>query len=367
MSQEVYAIAEEKEKKEENNRAEVREEVTQLIKYEGELEKSRNIILNKLLEKISSLEGYTKRLTEIEKELRDLFSGEKGKEAREILEFLSKSSKGDLEKIASIVEKAMSAQEKGEVIPTSELELERLGERIKKMREMGLIDISDEELDNVKIVLDRIGKAPEGHFEFLSKISKEKIEESLNRIDSQIKIDQKYGYTDDEIERLREDLIILKWFLKPDERVITVPREKLEKIREEEKEGIYKKITLKDIEEIEELTELNTRLLFHTGCELLRRRKFKTAYENFDYITKINNNLRGAWLNKGIALGSMDKYEEEINCYDKALELDENYASARYNKGIALKNLKRDDEAEECFEKAKEINPEFSNLVERSS
>ena len=366
--------------------------INQLTKLKEWLKRVRDDILSKLVIKISSLipEGYSQQLIEIEKgmkKLKDALPSEEEierianlakttgtipkKDLREISEFISKISNEDIEKIMTLAETTKDFKKRDTraiskfIKKFSKEELEKMV----KMGEMGLIDISDDELDNVKVVLSRISNALEGNLEPFSKMSKKKIEESLNRADRLLKIDQKYGYTDDEIERLSEDFTILKWFLKPGERDIHAPTEKLEKIREEEKEAIYRKITLGDREEIEELTKLNIRLLFHTGCELLRRWEFKRAYENFDYITKRNVNLKGAWLNKGIALGNMAKYEKEIECYDKALEISKNkeYASAWYNKGIALKNLNRDEEAEECFERAKEINLEISNLVERSS
>jgi tetratricopeptide (TPR) repeat protein len=35
-----------------------------------------------------------------------------------------------------------------------------------------------------------------------------------------------------------------------------------------------------------------------------------------------------AWYNKALALGSLGRYQEEIECYDKALGLDPNLSQA---------------------------------------
>lgn len=51
------------------------------------------------------------------------------------------------------------------------------------------------------------------------------------------------------------------------------------------------------------------------------------------------------WHNKGVILGELGKYKEEIKAYDKALKFNNNSIDSWINKGIALMDLKRFDEA----------------------
>ena len=88
-----------------------------LIKLGEWLKRVKNGILNKLLVKISSLsqEGYNQQLLKIEekmKELGDSLPSEKGKDAKAIFDFISKTSKEDLEKIAILAETAKLIEEK---------------------------------------------------------------------------------------------------------------------------------------------------------------------------------------------------------------------------------------------------------------
>jgi tetratricopeptide (TPR) repeat protein len=103
--------------------------------------------------------------------------------------------------------------------------------------------------------------------------------------------------------------------------------------------------------------ESKIRVLHNQGIKLLKNGRIQDAYDFFDNIIKINDKIRGAWLNKGIILGESGKCEEEINCYDEAIKIDENYAKAWYNKGIALKYLDKTEQAEECFKKAHDRDP----------
>jgi tetratricopeptide (TPR) repeat protein len=58
-----------------------------------------------------------------------------------------------------------------------------------------------------------------------------------------------------------------------------------------------------------------------------------------------------AWYNRGIALGNLGRYEEEIASYDQAVEIKPDYANTYYNKAccyglqnnveLAIENLQR--------------------------
>lgn len=64
------------------------------------------------------------------------------------------------------------------------------------------------------------------------------------------------------------------------------------------------------------------------------------------------------WLEEGIALYKLGKYDEAIECYDEAIEINPEDAVAWKFKGTALYELKRYDEAIKYFDKAIEIDSE---------
>jgi tetratricopeptide (TPR) repeat protein len=83
------------------------------------------------------------------------------------------------------------------------------------------------------------------------------------------------------------------------------------------------------------IDELKIQLLYNEGIKLLKRGDFKSACECFDEIIGMDPSLKGAWLNRGFALGKLDKIDEEIKSYEKAKGLDSNYKKALHNMDIA--------------------------------
>jgi len=63
------------------------------------------------------------------------------------------------------------------------------------------------------------------------------------------------------------------------------------------------------------------------------------------------------WGNKGLALHSLRRSDEAIQCYDRTLELDPTDAVAWENIGRALLNLGRYDKAIRCSDRALELDP----------
>ena len=66
---------------------------------------------------------------------------------------------------------------------------------------------------------------------------------------------------------------------------------------------------------------------------------------------------------KGLALDSLGRYEEAIECFDKALEIDANDSRIWNAKGSILGNLGRYQQAIECFDKALEIDANNNTLA----
>lgn len=66
------------------------------------------------------------------------------------------------------------------------------------------------------------------------------------------------------------------------------------------------------------------------------------------------------WLNKGVALHNLKRYEEALDAYNQAIRLDPNYALAYTGKGSALNNLKSYEEALEVCNQAIRLNPNYA-------
>jgi tetratricopeptide (TPR) repeat protein len=69
------------------------------------------------------------------------------------------------------------------------------------------------------------------------------------------------------------------------------------------------------------------------------------------------------WIDKGISLFELDKFDEAIACYDKALEIDPKNAAAHGNMGMSLDGLGKYPEAIDCFDRALEIVPNDGGLL----
>jgi tetratricopeptide (TPR) repeat protein len=252
------------------------------------------------------------------------------KDAKAIFDFISKFSKEDLEKIANTMEKAGSMQKEGVIIPVEGLELKKLEEKIKKMREMELIDISEDEFEKIKNALEQVGRLRSLNYNFVpTKEETEKLEQIRIILAVAVQLSK---------QELKEPFIT------------EVPSNKLKFIANvsDSNEGHDKTSTINNLEariKTIEKEQLVTRL-YREGIDFINRSAYKEAYECFDQITEINQNLKGAWLNKGVALdrlGGLDKIEKEIECYETALWIDEKYDKALRNKeiaGIKLEDLR---------------------------
>ena len=78
-------------------------------------------------------------------------------------------------------------------------------------------------------------------------------------------------------------------------------------------------------------------------------------------ISKVNSS--DFWLNKGVALSSLGKYEESILAYDESIRLDPNRANGSYSKGISLYYLGKYEEAIDAYDEAIRINPNHTRAL----
>jgi tetratricopeptide (TPR) repeat protein len=302
-----------------------------LIAFKKWLERVKTIILSKILIKLSNhvIEGYSQQLTDIKER---------------IDEFDKLPPKDKLEKIVNLAKTV-------ETIP--ETHLSKLTNFLNITSNKGVEKIAPlaeavEAFEEQGVKVEKI--------ETLAKIARSIDVRSLNKLEKIERLEKIFNlrdYEENELKNLERNVYIIKWFLNPNEMELRVPVSGLSGLDEAKKQEVYEKIGS------EEERKFYISFLFYTGCELLKRGEFKEADVNFDQITTLNNNLRGAWLNRGVALGNMKRYKDEIECYKKAIKLNPSYAIAYYNKGLALINLHRQEEANNCFKKAKELNPKL--------
>ena len=62
--------------------------------------------------------------------------------------------------------------------------------------------------------------------------------------------------------------------------------------------------------------------LVKKGKTLLEENKFEEALGFFEQALLLNQNDPELWNNKGVALRSIGRYDEALDCFNKSLELD---------------------------------------------
>ncbi len=62
--------------------------------------------------------------------------------------------------------------------------------------------------------------------------------------------------------------------------------------------------------------------LVNNGKDLLEKRNFEEALSFFEQALLLNQNDPELWNYKGVALRSMGRYEEALECFNRSLEID---------------------------------------------
>jgi tetratricopeptide (TPR) repeat protein len=388
------------EKKTETN---ISEDIKYINKLEKDLKKSKKVFLRKLLKKVSTFEERTKQLDKLEKnidELKGLLVGDKEKDAKAIFEFISKSPKRKLEKIAILAGIARSIPEPHEIeIPpgsvithAQKMDLTRIDNRLKGIeRRVGeykrcLFSVDTRLEDNLKknefpedlrdifknngFLLPEnvpITKGNENEWIIADKfiIRKENGELNVYFYIEEIKREEKeaeemglfsaLARVISELNALREGFLFLqsgekdrlRELVKGEISSLAMDRVASELDRSREREdrmhegGISgDEVRIQEIHEEERGISEETEALYQEavdllkegeGIKLVKKGKNEKAYVIFDRIILTNPNLKGAWLNKGVAAGRLGRRDEERYCYTEAFKIDRHYDKAIHN------------------------------------
>jgi len=162
---------------------------------------------------------------------------------------------------------------------------------INKMKEMGLIDIPDEKLETVRLIMNIASLSPDK------------------------------DYPVDDLDD--EDILLIDFLVR---------------LKNKMKDKVDRDI-------------MKIPMLYNKGVKLLKKGTFKSACECFDKITETNPYLKGAWFNRGFALGKLGDIEGELESYEKALKIDKKYKKALRKKNKRKRYLFNWDNVSESYSK----------------
>ncbi|WP_310632994.1 tetratricopeptide repeat protein [Paraburkholderia sp.] len=90
---------------------------------------------------------------------------------------------------------------------------------------------------------------------------------------------------------------------------------------------------------------------------LIRLEQPQRALATMEQLCKLQPRSPEAHYNRGTLLGTMTRYDEELDAYRHAIALNPRFVLAHVNLGVALRDLGRFDEAMQQFKKALSIDP----------
>ncbi|SFU25959.1 tetratricopeptide repeat protein [Paraburkholderia aspalathi] len=97
--------------------------------------------------------------------------------------------------------------------------------------------------------------------------------------------------------------------------------------------------------------------LYGVAMSLIQLGELQRALEALVHLCKIQPQSAEAHYNRGTLLGTMARYEDELDAYQQAITLKPRFVRAYVNLGVALRDLGRFDEALLQFKKALSIDP----------
>ena len=96
---------------------------------------------------------------------------------------------------------------------------------------------------------------------------------------------------------------------------------------------------------------------FALAVQSYQKKKFHAAEIFYKEILKKHPNHAGTYVNLGMVLKKLEKYEEATDCYERAIKINPNDANPYYNLGNLYKNLDKYEEAINFYNKTIHINP----------
>lgn len=96
------------------------------------------------------------------------------------------------------------------------------------------------------------------------------------------------------------------------------------------------------------------------GVSLYSLERYEEAIRSYDQALKMEPRRGEAWINRALSLAALGRYEETIDCLDRALEIDSKDVYVWTTRGNSLNCLGQHEKAIRCFEKALGIDPQFT-------
>lgn len=91
-------------------------------------------------------------------------------------------------------------------------------------------------------------------------------------------------------------------------------------------------------------------VLLHRGMDKVKQKKFEEAFEIFERMLAMNQDIPEAWNNRGVALFGLGRSEEALQSYDRCLAIDPENLDALRNKGFLLRGQRRLEEALQVYD-----------------
>jgi|GEM_PF-2046183 len=104
--------------------------------------------------------------------------------------------------------------------------------------------------------------------------------------------------------------------------------------------------------------------LYREALQLIRREDYERAVELFNKLLMEDEEIKEAWMNKGVALAKLGKYDEAVISLKEAIKIDGNYEEAWMNLARVLTEAKRIDEAIEAYEKLRSMGEAYKWALE---
>lgn len=119
------------------------------------------------------------------------------------------------------------------------------------------------------------------------------------------------------------------------------------------------------LERARQLDRSSLDVMNYLGRVKMSRGDFQGALQLYESLLEQDAKHRPAWVNRGICLDNLDRFEEAVVSYRRAIDLDAEDHLTWYNMGLAYRALERYEDAVPCFERANRIDPEHKPSADK--